>query len=178
MSDPLFFNSLSDLGRVLIAAPILYAAIILFIRLSGKRSTSQMNNFDWIVTVALGSIMASGLLLEDVTIMESVTAIGSLIALQALLTKLVFHQAWAGRLVKARPALLFAEGEFIDEALRAERVTRDEVLAAVRESSLGAIKKVQWVILETDATMSVIAKDGVSHDTDVLEGVPRHGPTS
>lgn len=169
MSDPLFIDSAWDIGRVLIAAPVLYASIILFIRISGKRSTSQMNNFDWIVTVALGSIMASGLLLEEVSLVESLTAIASLLALQAFLTKLVFHQEWAGKLVKAQPALLFADGDFIGQTLRAERVTKDEVLASVRESGLATLDDVEWVILETDATMSIIAKNGTARAKSAVE---------
>ena len=70
----IFFDGWGGLLRILIAGPVIYLAIIVFIRFSGKRSTSQMNNFDWLVTVALGSLIASGIIVENVTVAESAFA--------------------------------------------------------------------------------------------------------
>ena len=56
----IFYDGWKDLVRIVLAAPAIYFTIIVFIRLAGKRSTSQMNNFDWVVTVALGSIAGAG----------------------------------------------------------------------------------------------------------------------
>ena len=163
--ETLFFDSVDNLLRVAISAPLLYIAIIIFVRLSGKRSTSQMNNFDWIVTVAMGSLCASGIVLKDVTILETYLGIAILLLLQYLLTKTVFYSDTLSNLVKPEPTLLVHEGEFLADAMRKERVTQIEILAAMRGSGVYHVANVQWVILETDSSLSVVPKvDDISNE--------------
>lgn len=171
MND-LFLYSFDNIVRMLITAPILYAVVIASIRISGKRSTSQMNNFDWVVTVAMGSLIASGIVLKEVTLIESVLAMIILLTLQYLVTRAVRASEWVEKLVKATPRLLFCDGKFLDDAMRDERVTKSEVMAAIRGSGTGRLEDVHAVILETDASMSVICKQPRgSDDLTVLERV-------
>lgn len=72
LDNPIFFDGLESLIRTVIPGALLYVAVVLAVRIFGKRSTSQMNNFDWIVTVGSGSLLASGVLLKDVTVLEAV----------------------------------------------------------------------------------------------------------
>lgn len=156
--DPVLLDQQSDLARVILSAPIMYLTIVLLIRISGKRSTSQMNNFDWIVTVAIGSLAASGIVLKGVTVLESIGGIATLLLLQWILTKSVLHSRFVSRLVKAEPVVLVEKGEFREKAMRSERITKREVMSALRDNGLVDPDDAQWVILETDASMSVIPR--------------------
>ncbi|WP_084397882.1 DUF421 domain-containing protein [Henriciella aquimarina] len=156
--DPILLDQQSDLVRVIISAPIMYLTIVFLIRITGKRSTSQMNNFDWIVTVAVGSLAASGIVLKGVTVLESIAGIATLLLLQWILTKSVLHNRWVSKLVKAEPVVLVENGEFREKAMLSERVTKREVMSALRENGLVDPDDAQWVILETDASMSVIPR--------------------
>ena len=158
MTNPVFFDNWQDLLQIAITAPVVYVFIILSVRVFGKRSTSQMNNFDWVVTVAIGSIAASGIMLKDVSLSETLLAIALLLSFQWLLTKAVKNYAPVGRFVKATPTLLVNDGTFIEENMHDERITQGEVMAAVRESGMINLDEVQFVILETDATFSVIGR--------------------
>lgn len=169
--DPILLDQESDLVRVLISAPIMYITIVFVIRLSGKRATSQMNNFDWIVTVAIGSLVGSGIVLKGVTVLESVAAIVMLLALQWLLTKSVLHSKLLSRLVKAEPVILLDNGEFREKAMRRERVTKREVMSAIRQKGLVDPDQVQWVILETNASFSVVAKGANTQQIRALQDV-------
>ena len=100
------FDGWEGIIKVLMAVPIMYIAVVGAIRITGKRSTSQMNNFDWIVTVAIGSLTASGIILDSVTVLEALTAIACLLAAQYILTKIVARSELVTKLVKASPALL------------------------------------------------------------------------
>ncbi|MEM8810585.1 MAG: YetF domain-containing protein [Cyanobacteria bacterium P01_G01_bin.38] len=152
------FDGWEGIIKICIAAPIMYLAVVAAIRVAGKRSTSQMNNFDWIVTVAVGSLTASGIILDSVTVAEALTAIALLLGAQYLLTKGFLASGRLTKLARARPTLLVHNGQFIHEALQRERVMTSEVMAALRENGLVNIQEAQWVILETDATFSVIPK--------------------
>ncbi|MEE2878503.1 MAG: YetF domain-containing protein, partial [Pseudomonadota bacterium] len=156
--DPILLDQQSDLVRAIVSAPVMYITIVLLIRISGKRSTSQMNNFDWIVTVAIGSLAASGIVLKGVTVLESIGGIATLLLLQWILTKSVLHSRFVSKLVKAEPVVLVEKGEFREAAMRKERVTKREVMSALREHGLVDPDEAQWVILETDASLSVIKR--------------------
>jgi len=154
--ESVFFDSTESVLRTLIAAPALYLVVIGFIQLSGKRSTSKLNNFDWIVTVAMGSLLASGIILKDVSLAEVVLAVGLMLGFQFLVTRFLPRSAMLRALVKAEPRLLLRDGAFLEDALRGERVTKREVIAAVRGKGITDLRAVAAVVLETDASLSVI----------------------
>lgn len=154
----LFFESWQEVLRVIISAPIVYAAIVAFVRISGKRSTSQMNNFDWIVTVAMGSIASASIVSKDVTIVDGLTAIATLLLLQFILTKLNWHSDLFAHWVRSKPTIVFYQGEFQTAAMQRERITQAEIISALRESGIQHLERVEAVVLETDAKLSVLPK--------------------
>jgi uncharacterized membrane protein YcaP (DUF421 family) len=117
-----------------------------------------MNNFDWIVTVTLGSIAASMILLDEVTLLEGVLAMALLLGLQFCLTAAVKAWSFLEKAIKAKPATLLEDGKWDESALERERVTRSEVEAAIRSSGSEGIEGVRKVVLESDARLSVIMK--------------------
>ena len=171
MSQLLFPDSFGDIIRILISAPLMYFAVVCFIRLSGKRSTSQMNNFDWVVTVALGSLVGSGIILADVTITEALLAIGLLLFMQWCLTSLIVRSRFVADLAKAEPRLLVENGQILKRAACKERISEREIKSAVREAGLISLSDVQWVILETDASLTVLPKKDYSPQNDALANV-------
>ena len=171
LDAPLFLDDIGGLLRTVFAATILYAAVVLAVRIFGKRSTSQMNNFDWIVTVAIGSLMASGVLLANVTVLESAASIYTLLALQWVLTKIMTRSDAVTKAVKSEPTLLVHQGQILREAVKRERLTEAEIHAAVRQAGYSRVDEIRWVILETNSKLSVIGKDQPRDDPTVLEHV-------
>ena len=82
-----------------------------------------------------------------------------LIALQFVITWLSVRSAWVRSLVKSEPTLLVRDGIYLDKAMRAQRVTKAEVEAALRDHGLGAIDQVGCLVLETDGSLSVVEAD-------------------
>src|ERR671917_1534916 len=113
----MLFDTWLELGRVVLVGILAYLALVLFLRLSGKRTLSKMNAFDLVVTVALGSTLATVLLSKDVALAEGVLAFGVLIALQFAIAWLSVRSAGVRRLVKAEPALLLHQGQFLWRAM-------------------------------------------------------------
>src|SRR5690606_6650220 len=148
----MFFDSFTGLLRVVIVGALAYAALILFLRISGKRTLSKLNAFDLVVTVALGSTLATTLLSKDVALAEGMLAFALLVLLQFIITTLSVRSPWFRRMVKANPTELAREGKSDDRAMSAQRITRDEVEAAVRAAGLDQISETKKVVLETDGT--------------------------
>ena len=178
MDDPIFFDGLAGLTRILATAPVMYFAIIFLVRASGKRSTSQMNNFDWVVTVAMGSIGASSIVNGSVTVAEAVLAIATLLFLQYVVTRTILVFPLAATVFKPRPRLLVHRGELLPESLWYERIATAEIEAAVRSSGLTEIAQAELVILETDATFSVIPKVKEGHVDTGLDGIAGVPPSA
>jgi uncharacterized membrane protein YcaP (DUF421 family) len=153
--DPFFFESWRGLLRVLLVGTAAYIALIVMLRASGKRTLSKMNAFDLIVTVALGSTLATVLLSRSVPLAEGVLALALLIYLQYAITWASVRSDRVKRLVKSEPTLLVHKGEYLDAALVRQRVTRDEVEAALRQSGQRTMPKGTSVVLETDGSMTV-----------------------
>lgn len=158
MTDPIFFDSWQGLMRVPIVGLAAYVALIVMLRGSGKRTLSKMNAFDLIVTVALGSTLATVLLSDSVPLLEGVLALALLVYLQYAITWLSVRSERFQTLIKAEPTLLVHEGRYLDAALRRQRVTREEIDAALRQHGQADIANVTSVVLETDGSLSVIPK--------------------
>jgi uncharacterized membrane protein YcaP (DUF421 family) len=152
---PLFFESWYSVGRTVSLTIIGFAALIILLRVSGKRTLSKMNVFDFVFVVAVGSVFASTIISKDVTLIEGLCALATLMGFQAILAKISAHSVRAERIINGDPTLLLSKGRFIHSALKRERVTEEEVRASIRAKGVKRVEDVDAVILENDGTLSV-----------------------
>src|SRR5918994_214814 len=169
----MFFASWAGLARVVVVGTLAYAALVLFLRISGKRTLTKLNAFDLVVTVALSSTLATVLLSKSVALAEGVLALALLIILQFAVAWLSVRSPRFQSFVKAEPTLLLHRGRFLERAMQAERITREEILAASRASGAAKVSGVAAVVLETDGTLSVIPDAGPSTSIATLDSVRR-----
>jgi uncharacterized membrane protein YcaP (DUF421 family) len=170
----MIFDSWSSLLRVVVVGTLAYACLVLLLRVSGKRTLAKLNAFDLVVTVALGSTLATVLLNRSVALVDGVVAFLLLVGLQYLVASLSVRLPSFGSLVKSEPTLLLHHGRFLDRAMRGQRVTREEVVAALRGSGLARPEDAAAVVLETDGTLSVVPASAVAGGPlTVLQGVGR-----
>lgn len=154
----MFFDSWYSLGRILIVGVLAYTALIFFLRVSGKRTLTKMNAFDLVITVSLGSTLATVLLSSDVTLSEGLLAFALLIALQFVVTWSSVRFATVRRLVKSEPSLLYYRGHMLSQALQTQRVTPEEVRAAIRAEGMSRLDGVEAVVLETDGSFTIVPR--------------------
>jgi uncharacterized membrane protein YcaP (DUF421 family) len=165
----MFFASWSALLRVAVVGVLAYAALVVMLRVSGKRTLATMNAFDLVVTVALGSTLATVFLSKDVALAEGLLAFATLVALQFAVAWLSVRSRAVRGFVSSEPTLLLFQGRYLDAALRRERVSREEVRAAVRAAGVASPAEVTAVVLESDGTFSVVL--GAGDEAGSLEGV-------
>lgn len=158
----MLFESADALLRTLVVGSLAYVALVILLRISGKRTLSKWNAFDLVVTVAFGSTLATALLSKQTTLAQGVLAFGLLVGLQWCITRLSVHSGRVEHWIKARPRVLLLRGKVLHEALQQERVTESELRAAVRGSGIGALEDVEAVVLETDGSFSVLGQPGSS----------------
>lgn len=155
----MFFESWLGLLRVIVVGPLAYIALVFVLRVSGKRTLAKLNAFDLIVTVALGSTLATVVLSKSVALAEGVMAFVTLAGLQFGVAWLSVRSPRFSDLVKSEPTLLLRDGRFLRDAMRRQRVTEIELVAAMRNQGVGNAEQIAAVVLETDGTFSII-KDG------------------
>lgn len=153
----LFFKDWESLYHILICATVSYITLFLFIRISGKRTLAKLNAFDFVVSVTLGSTLSSMILLK-VTVTEGLTALMVIIALQYLLAFLAKTSKAMGKAINSTPTLLFYNGEFLQEAMKKELITEEEIYAEIRQYRIERIEDVRAVVMELNGEMTVIKK--------------------
>ncbi len=158
----MFLDDPSVLLQTLVVGSLAYVALVFLLRISGKRTLSKWNAFDFVVTVAFGSALATSLLSRNTSLVQVVLAFALLVALQWIITWLSVRSRTLESWVKSRPRLLLLRGQFQAQALREERVTESEVRAALRTKGISGLEDVEAVVLETDGSFSVIENRGTS----------------
>lgn len=159
-----------------VSAVGIYAAVILYTRLAGLRSFSKMSSFDFAMTVAVGSLIATTVLTKDPPLLQAAAALAALYALQLIIAHLRVWSDAVGKLVDNRPILLMENGRIIEDAMRAEEISRSDLLAKLREANVLHFGQVRAVVLETTGDISVLhapEDDPVELDDAMLEGVRR-----
>ncbi len=167
----MFYDRGYDLLRVLVLGTLGYVWLLAVIRLTGKRTLAQLDAFDLIVSVALGSTLATVLLSSEVALAEGALALALLCVLQLIVALLTSRWKLARRTITARPTLLVRDGELLDQALRSERISGDSLLQAVRNSGVGGLDLVAAVVLETNGRISVISREQLGSSS-ALSDVP------
>lgn len=155
MPTDFLFSGWAAILRTLLLGAAAYLALVVILRLSGKRTLSKLNAFDLVVTVALGSTLATILLNRNVSLAEGVVALALLVFLQYAVTWTSVRWSGFGHAVRSEPTLLLKDGQPLPQAMRKERVTEAELASAVRSSGGRELSDAQIVVLESDGTLSV-----------------------
>lgn len=146
----MWLSSWDGLVRVIVGGAVAYAFLVALLRVSGKRTLSKLNAFDLVVTVALGSTLATVLLSRDVPVVDGLAAFAVLVLGQYAISSLSVRSRRVRQMVKSEPRLLLYAG----------RVTLEEIESVVRGAGLSSLGEAAAVILETDGSFHVLAEIG------------------
>jgi uncharacterized membrane protein YcaP (DUF421 family) len=153
-----YFQNGTDILRVIAVGVPLYFILVFLLRISGKRTLSKMNQFDFVITIAFGSVIATILLQKSIPLIEGITALALLIFLQFVVTWTSVRFSFVDKLIKSEPTLVFYQGEFLETTMKSVRVTESEIYSAMRGNGISNIKDVYQVIVETNGSLSVITQ--------------------
>ncbi len=167
----MWLPTLDQLIRVLLVTPAAYIAAVIVIRISGKRSLAKLNAFDLVVTVALGSILASIITSSDLAALNGVAGMAALLLMQIVISWYTSRFPQHDGSVRAEPTLLVRHGHLLEDAVEQARLTPAEVHQAVRSSGQGGLSEIAAVCLESDGTLSVISSSSLG-DASALDDMP------
>lgn len=161
--DKLFNLSLDTAINVVLSCLGIYITVILLTRIFGKRSFSKMSSFDFAMTVAIGSLIASTILTSSVSLAEGMLALLAVYSLQ--LTAAFFRRyALFSKAIDNRPLLLMEKSHIYHDNLKKALVTEGDIRSKLREANVTSFEHVQAVIFETTGDISVIHSEKIDNN--------------
>jgi uncharacterized membrane protein YcaP (DUF421 family) len=154
--ENIFFESWESIGRTFIITILAYITMIGMLRVSGKRTLSKMNAFDFVVTIGLGSSIATVALNKSVPLADGALVFFLLIFLQFTITWLSVRIGKLKGIVTSQPTLILYKGEIFTDILKKERITIEELNVAARKKGCGQFKNIDAIVLETTGDITVI----------------------
>lgn len=151
-----WWDSLANLGSAVASAVVFYAVLIASTRLSGLRTYSKMSGFDFPLTIAVGSLVASTILTPDPPFVRAAVILATVLLLQAGVARLRSTSDRIRRVVDNEPLVLMRDGRLMEENLAHARVSLPELRAKLREASALRLDQVRAIVLETTGDVSVI----------------------
>jgi len=151
-----FFKNDNLMLESLIGTISIFILIVILTRIFGLKSFSKMTGFDFVITVAIGSILGMSINSSAPSIILGAVILIILFSLNYLVTLLRFSSKKAEHLIDNDPLLLMENGAVIWENMKASKVTEAELQSKLREANVIRLSQVKAVILETTGEISVL----------------------
>lgn len=135
---------------------VVYVALLLGMRLTGKREVGQMSLFDLVLLLLLANAVQNAMVGPDSSLVGGLLAAAVLLSFNAIVARLAFRSPRLRHLIVGTPTLLATNGTFIPQHLKREGIDEEFVLAALREHGLNDISQVAMAVLETDGSISIV----------------------
>jgi uncharacterized membrane protein YcaP (DUF421 family) len=153
----MFVMGLPILEKIL--RPILvYAFLIVGLRLSGKRELVQMNPFDLVVLLTLSNTVQNAIIGDDNSVSGGVIGATSLLVVNYLVVRFLYDHRKLDRLVEGEADVLIENGSVRTEHLKHELITMEQLSAAARKQGFESLGEVQQCILEAGGTLTFVGK--------------------
>lgn len=173
MTMSMFFDSLWAILRIVVIGIPSYLVMIVALRLAGKRALAKMNAYGLVVTIALGSMLASTFLTKDIALIDGVVAIATLLTLQWIVAFAVVRWPFLQNVTTSEPELMLYDGKPLRDVMERGRVHIGQLESAVRSAGHMSFADIQAVVLEPDGSFSVIPRQDPG-DASAMEGVSNY----
>lgn len=173
-------SSLVEMVMVVASTLVFYTAVIVATRLRGLRSFAKLSAYDFVMTLAVGSLLASTIVAKDPPLLLALTALTTIYVMQYVASVARRRWKWLEDLTSNDPLLLMEDGEFLEENMRDAHITHDELYAKLREANVTHLSQVRAVVLETTGDMNVLHGEELQRDllTGVSQGRAKEGQAS
>ena len=140
-----------------------YVAIILGIKIFGKKELSQLSVIDLVFILLISNSVQNAMVGSNTSLAGGVIAAASLFIVNYILKQFLFREKKVSQWIQGSPVILIHEGKIVEEHLKNERITHDELDAAIREHGVSSMEEVNLAILEVDGTISILSDNYKMH---------------
>jgi len=156
MDSSYFFKNDDLILESVLGTVLIFILIVVLTRIFGLKSFSKMTGFDFVITVAIGSILGMSINSSKPSILLGAVILIALFGLNYLVTLLRFKSEKVEDLIDNDPLLIMENGEVLWDNMKASKVTEAELQSKLREANVIRLSQVKAVILETTGEISVL----------------------
>jgi uncharacterized membrane protein YcaP (DUF421 family) len=168
--------SSSTLLEIAYRTGFVYLALLLGLRLTGKRQVGQLTPFDFLLLLLLANAVQNAMTGPDTSLAGGLVAAGTLILLNMIVAWTARRSSRAEQAIEGSPTILIRHGQILNQNLAREGISREDLLRSLREHGVETVEEVRSGILEVDGTVSVIKEDEVPtthRPYHRIRGIPR-----
>src|SRR4051812_11079431 len=144
---------------IVLRAIFLYAFVVFVMRVIGRRELSSMTPFDLVLLIVLGDAIQQGLTQDDYSVTGALLAVATIATLQVFTSYLSFRSKKARAVLEGHPIVVVDHGQIVQQNLKRERMTEDEVAEEMRQQQIASLEEVDWAIIEANGSISFIKKN-------------------
>ena len=137
---------------------VVYAFLIVGLRLAGKRELAQLNPFDLVVLLTLSNTVQNAIIGDDNSVTGGIVGASTLLAVNYIVVRFLYDHEKLDRLVEGDPDELITNGKIRENRLRAELITRNELEAAAHKQGFTSLDEIERAILDPGGSVSFFAK--------------------
>jgi uncharacterized membrane protein YcaP (DUF421 family) len=137
---------------------VVYAFLVISLRLSGKRELVQLNPFDLVVLLTLSNTVQNAIIGEDNTVTGGIIGATSLLVVNYLVVRFLYNHRALDQIIEGRADVLIEDGKVRTQHLKRELITIAQLEAAARKQGFDTLSEVQQCVLEPGGTISFIGK--------------------
>ncbi len=152
------------LEQIVVRSAVVYAFLLVVLRLLGKRQIGQLAPFDLVLILVLSNSVQNAMNGGDNSVFGGLVSASTLFALNSVVAVVTSRSKKAEALIEGHPLVLIHNGKLYDAMLRKASITRHELNSALRQAGCGCVEEVQYAVLENNGAISVIAKDRETGD--------------
>jgi uncharacterized membrane protein YcaP (DUF421 family) len=143
---------------------VVYAFLVISLRLSGKRELVQLNPFDLVVLLTLSNTVQNAIIGEDNSVLGGLIGATSLLVTNYLVVRFLYDHRKIDQLVEGRADVLIANGKVRTDRLKKELITMEQLEAAARKQGFASLAEVEECVLEPGGTLCFVGKKPGTED--------------
>jgi uncharacterized membrane protein YcaP (DUF421 family) len=172
MWKDMFFLALPIAEKIL-RPIVVYAFLVVSLRLSGKRELVQLNPFDLVVLLTLSNTVQNAIIGDDNSVTGGVIGATSLLVVNYLVVRFLYKHRKLDQIFEGRADVLVEDGKVKMRNLKRELITMSQLEAAARKQGFDSLSDVQQCVLEAGGTITFVGKKPGSDETRHLELLKR-----
>ena len=141
--------------EIVVRTAIMYTAALTLVRFIGKRGLGQLSPFEYIVVIAMGSAAGDPMFYPDVPLLHGIIVLAGVVLLEKGLISVAGRSERVSHFVESVPDVLIRDGVILDDHLRREGISRDELKVKLRERGITNVGQVQTAYLEPSGALSI-----------------------
>jgi uncharacterized membrane protein YcaP (DUF421 family) len=158
----MFFPGGHVLLQIVLRTGVIYALVLIGVRLSGKREVGQMTPFDLTLLLLLSNSVQNAMTGPDTSLLGGVIAAGTLLILNYVVADLAGGNRRLRKIIEGEPSLLVHDGKVVESHMAREHVSMDELHRALREHGINSCDQVALAVLEVDGSISCLKYDEIN----------------